>query len=412
MIRLTRSQLQPIGLDIGHDSIKMLQLEVTGNFLSVRAAGRSGFSDEAKAQPRVRLAMAGEMVRQMLREGAFSGRQVVAALPRELVHMKNFRLPPMPAVEMEGAVQLEARNLFSFDVDQASVQFLPAGEVRQGNEAFQEVIVLAARNEDIAGFVEQLHRWGLAVDSLDIAACALFRGVERFIRRREDEQDVHVLVDVGYGASLVAIGKGREISFLKTIDIGGMHLHQAISRKLGISPAEAQALRRRLVEGHDAGESPEKRDPVRQAVFDATRGVMEQLGKELSLCLRYQAVIFRGCRPTRVRLLGGEAADTQLQDLLNSIVTIPVEAGRPLYSVDVSRMKLPERRGIMAEWALALGLGLKRTTTRFAQRDGRPRDAAGAVVPETAETAPQTEEAQLVAAGVDEPTREQPPAAV
>lgn len=401
MIRLTRSQLLPIGLDLGHDSIKMLQLEVVGQSLAVKAAQRRSYSDEAKAQPDLRLAAAGEMVRQMLREGAFAGRRVVVALPREMVQVKNFRLPPMPAVELDGAVQLEARNLFPFDVENATVQYLPAGEVRQGNETLQEVIVVAAKNEDVAGFVEQLHRWGLVVDSLDFGPCALYRSIERFIRRREDEQDVHVLVDVGYEASLVSIGRGREISFLKCIEIGGMHLHEAISRKLGIQPAEAQALRRRLVEGHDASDSTEKRDPVRQAVFDATRSVMEQLGKELSLCLRYQAVTFRGCRPTKVRLLGGEAADAQLQGVLNSIVTIPVEAGRPLYSVDTSRMKATDRRGIMAEWAMALGLGLKRTTARFAPRDGKPRG----VMADVPETPPEESEEQAVGAGAEGDTQ-------
>ena len=36
-------------------------------------------------------------------------------------------------------------------------------------------------------------------------------------------------------------------------------------------------------------------------------------------------------------------------------------------------MKPADCRGNMSEWAVALGLGLKRTAGRFAPRDGRPR---------------------------------------
>jgi Tfp pilus assembly PilM family ATPase len=211
------------------------------------------------------------------------------------------------------------------------------------------------------------------VAGLDVEACALFRSVERFARRREDEQEVHVLVDVGLASTQVVIGKGRDISFLKQIDIGGMNFQEAISRKLSISIEEAQALRRRLAETTDS--PTEKKDPVRQAVFDATRSVMEQLGRELSLCLRYQSVTFRGQRPTRLRLMGGEGADTHLQEILNSILTIPIEAPRPLYSIDSSKLKSLQRQQAMGEWALVLGLALRHTTGRFRPRDGRPRGA-------------------------------------
>src|SRR5439155_3053917 len=129
-------------------------------------------------------------------------------------------------------------------------------------------------------------------------------------RRREDEQEVHVLVDIGARRSQVVIGRGREISFMKGIDIGSSHLHDAISRKLEITTEEARGLRRRLIEGGEAevvdapaDASSAKRDPVRQAVFDATRSTMEELSREIALCLRYYSVTFRGQRPNKVRLL-------------------------------------------------------------------------------------------------------------
>jgi type IV pilus assembly protein PilM len=374
MFRLTRTQIQPIGLDIGRDAIKMLQLEVVGESLSAVAGALKEFPPQSKLQATARMAALPEMLRQMLRQNPFVGRNVVATLPREFLSVKNLRLPLMPEEELDSAVKFEARNIFPFDTEDAQIHCLPAGEVRQGNDVLQEVIVLAARNQDVNGFVEQLHACGVVVQSVDVEPCALFRSVERFTRRREDEQEVHVLVDVGLASTQVVIGKGRDISFLKQIDIGGMQFQEAISRKLSISIEEAQALRRRLAETVD--NPAEKKDPVRQAVFDATRSVMEQLGRELSLCLRYQSVTFRGQRPTRLRLMGGEGADTHLQEILNSILTIPIEAPRPLYSIDSSRLKSLQRQQAMGEWALVLGLALRHTTGRFRPRDGRPRGAS------------------------------------
>src|SRR5262245_22427046 len=244
MIRLTRTQIQPIGVDFGFDSVKMLQLETSDGGLSVVASARQPMPAEGQSTLEVRLPFAVELVRQMIRQSEFRGREIVAALPREIVHVKNLRLPMIPPAELDAAVQFEARNIFPFDTDHAHVRHLYAGEVRQGSDTKQEVIVMAAKNDDLNLFVEQLHRTGCVIASLDFEPAATYRGVERFIRRREDEHEVHVLIDIGARRSQVIIGKGREISFFKPIDMGAQHLHEAVARKLSISVEEARALRR------------------------------------------------------------------------------------------------------------------------------------------------------------------------
>src|SRR5215213_5155130 len=153
MIRLTRSQVQPIGLDIGFDSIKMLQVETVGQTLSVVAAARQPLPPAAREKPELRLPLATDLIRQMLRRGKFAGRRVVAALPREILHVKNLRMPLIPQHELPAAVRFEAKNIFPFDTDKAHIQIIPAGEVRQGIDVRQEVIVLAARSEEVDDFL-------------------------------------------------------------------------------------------------------------------------------------------------------------------------------------------------------------------------------------------------------------------
>ncbi|HZZ44633.1 MAG TPA: type IV pilus assembly protein PilM [Tepidisphaeraceae bacterium] len=376
MLRLNNAQPQPIGLDIGHDGIKMLQMEVTpGNSLAVVAAARCVFPGEVRGDHGLRMASAVDLIKRTLRQQPFRGREVVAALPREIVHVKNLRLPQMPPAEIEQAVQFEAPNVFPFAVDKAKIHYLPAGEVRQGADVRQEVIVFAVKNDDVNNYLELLHRAGVVVRSLDIEPCALFRTVDRFIRRREDEQQVTVLVDVGWRRSQVVIGRGRDINFVKPVEIGGHQLQEAVAKKLGITAEEAQALRQRLCESEASGEETGgRRDPVRQSVFDATRAIAEELGREIALCLRYYSVAFRGQRPGRLRLVGGEASNTQLQQILNAVLPIPAEIGKPLCSTDTSRMRAVDRQGPMSEWALALGLSLKMAKGPFAPRDGTPRD--------------------------------------
>jgi type IV pilus assembly protein PilM len=228
----------------------------------------------------------------------------------------------------------------------------------------------------VSDFLEQLHRCGVVVSSLDFEPAALYRSVERFIRRKADEQEVNVLVDVGTRGTQVVIGRGREISFYKPIELGGQQLQEAVARKLGISQEETRALRRRLIDSGDAvvDVNAPRRDPVRQAVYDATRSTIEEIAREISLCLRYYSVTFRGQRPAELRLTGGEACDPNVTAMLRAALPVPVEAARPLFSVDTTRMKASDHRGNLSEWAVALGLGLKQVQQTFGPRNGKRRD--------------------------------------
>jgi type IV pilus assembly protein PilM len=369
------SDIQPIGLDIGHDSVKMLQLEVDGGILKVRCAARRRIeaSKCGRGEPAMDAAL--ELAGDMLRHGGFAGRSVVAALPREIVHYKNLRLPIMPPAELPAAIRFESRNIFSFNSNAAYVDYLAAGEVRQGNDVRQEVIVLAARQVDVDGFLERLDRIGLTVASLDPEPCALYRSVERFVRRRDDEQEVNVLIDVGYRRTQVIIGRGRELGFFKPIDIGGQRLNELVAQRLTISMAEAQSLRCRLADTAAGPAGADGQESVRQAVLSATRGALEDLGREISLCLRYHSVTFRGPGPSRVRLLGGEAHDPNLCAILGSALSITVDAAHPLFNVNCSAIKPADRNGSMSEWATVLGLALKKTAGRFPALDGTPRSS-------------------------------------
>lgn len=362
MIFLRRSEHQPIAVDLGHDSLKVLQLQERAGALSVVAAAqqvlsRDGVNDANRTEAMI------DLLRDLVRKHRFCGRHVVAVLPREHVHVKTLRLPVLPEPELQSAIELEARNLFTTPSEQLAIRFIPAGEVKQGAESRLEVIVLAVKTSVIENLLEQFHRIGLIVDAMDFEPCATYRGIERFVRRKEDENEINVMVDVGARQSQVIIGRGREITFTKSIDIGGATLTDCVARKLSLPDDEAASLRRRF-----ATLSPTERDPVRQAVADATRNAMADLAHEIALCLRYYSVTFRGQRPARLRLLGGEANDAALRQALGSAMTVPVEVFRPFQGVDLRGALLEDEEHSLSEWGVAFGAALRRVKNAIVRK--------------------------------------------
>src|SRR4051794_36675673 len=93
MLRFFRTSTPPIGLELGAESLKMMQLTQANGRLKVVAALRVRLPDGVSGDPDRRVAFAGEQLRAALRRGVFLGKRVVAAVPKELLHYKTHRLP-------------------------------------------------------------------------------------------------------------------------------------------------------------------------------------------------------------------------------------------------------------------------------------------------------------------------------
>ncbi len=103
---------------------------------------------------------------------------------------------------------------------------------------------------------------------------------------------------------------------------------------------------------------------TRQTIIDAVSAVAEELTKEISLCLRYYTVTFRGKRVERAVLTGGGAYENILFDVLKRQLAVEIEVAQPLKGFYMSNERKnlnfdSDRRGLLCEWAVAVGLSLK-----------------------------------------------------
>jgi len=305
----------------------------------------------------------------LLAEQRFAGRDVVIALPWDQLHIRSVRIPPMPEEEVGQAVRFEAAERLGVEPEQAEIRHLLAGDVRQGTEVRQEVIVLGVERAVIQDYVRLLQGVGLRPAAIDAAPCALFRSFERFLRRGEDRNEANVFIDLGYSGTQVAVSRGSELIFVKSIPIGGRRFDELVAESLSLSPNEAVELRRQLRSRHVASAIGLAADDhtgvpvdenIRRSVLDTLRPALEQLSKEIALCVRYCAVTFRGPRADAVTVVGGEAADADILQVLSDQVNIPFHTGKPMRHVTFeTEVRGADRRNGQPEWATALGLALK-----------------------------------------------------
>ena len=400
----------PIGLDIGHSSVKMIQLAVSGGYRSVIAAAKTDIDPGLNGDKEARRSFVVSAVKRMLADGGFHGRNVVSCLSNDSLRISNLRLGRTDTERIEQAVKKEMQPRFGLDPDKDIVNYIVAGDVRHGDEIRSELILLAVDSETVKDHIDMLTEAGLRPVAVDAIPCALFRGFERLLQRQEDKEQTTVFVDVGGRFTTVVFGRAGEISFIKQVPIGGERFNQEVAAKLGVDISGAQTLRRtlraeRLAVAGSWGLTCDKTDgdnqtqqeqdgapalalpqvqaedsfavdlensrpfdgirqrldtSTRQAVVDAVSAVAEELAKEISLCFRYYTVTFRGKRVERAVFAGGGAYEDILLNVLRRRLTVEIEVAQPLKGFDLMNVDFGgDRRGLLYEWAVAVGLSLK-----------------------------------------------------
>lgn len=332
----------PIGVDVGRHGVKLAQYDRVGGpdagRANVIATSRQPLPAGLSSKDEGYHQWVASAMKSALTQGPFIGRRCVSSLPASRVVVKNLRLPTMPADELREAVNWEMRDRVASDAAM-TVQFIQAGEVRQGEDTREEIIAMAAETPFVEGHVEALCEAGLAPLAVEVSVSALARAF-----RGACETGVHLLADVGYESTKLLILRDGRVVFYKRIEVGGQHFSQSVANHLAMPLQDAHELRRSFEIGP---EGVDRHDAGHRALFEALRGPTNELSQEIELCLRYFGVTFRGPRPERLLLVGGEAIQPWLATMLEAAGSYAVELGDA--SDGVAGRSAPG-------WALALGL--------------------------------------------------------
>ena len=346
---LPKSRCSPIGVDIGSQSVKLLQLNADRS--RVRESARWDLPADQSDSTEERDHQIAEAIGRAREGRNFHGREAVCCLGARELYVQNIRVPQATGEELKRIVHSEAAGRLPFSSDEAEIRYVEADNVRQGDSVRREVILLACHRPVLQRLLGLIENAGMRTVAIDVEPAALLRCYSNQYRREDDQQRRVMFVNIGASTTMVVIARGPDAMFVKYMDIGGRHLDEAVSRHLKMSPADAAALRR-----HNGDRRVDQRDPeVTRSIAESVRPVLDRLCNELSLCLRYYSVTFRGQPLSRCVLGGGEACQS-LAEWVAERLDLPCELGHPLRNCERATP-----RGRIGQWDVAAGLALRET---------------------------------------------------
>ena len=372
MLGIRSKWVSPIGLDIGHDCLKMLQLERQQESLRVLGAAKERLPAELRGEViggYRRYHFVADSIRRMLKSSSFKGRDIIVSLSKNSYDYTYLCLPEETAPQSDPLFLQQVEAQLGLTEETSQIHTFPSGRVREGNELSQQYLVFGMSDE--AWLEQRMMLDDIRFESInpDPIPCAFYRNLLLFQGGNRNQKRTLVGVDIGGSSSTVIILNHTNLCWVRHVGIGGEDWTRLIVKKFRISPDEALQMRMRsasVVNDRPGGTwSQAGRDQIDRALGDLVRGQVEDLAQEIKLGLEYYGRRYQADPPQEILVFGGEAACPLVLSLLEKILKRKIRIGRcfdgiSLESGAIQHLSEPP----FSEWSVAIGLCLKPKTLK------------------------------------------------
>ena len=325
----------PIGVDMGDDTLKLVQLRNNGKGVSLIADGSENRPADVKPGSGDWQRWAIEAIKKLTSNGKFRGRDVVAAIPASEVFIDHIKVPKIkdsfsnakkclwtPDEKLQEDILSKIKQKLPFEPDDAMIKYIPAEE--------DNVLVIAAEREKIDRHLAIYEKANLAIKSMGVWPVALTNTYTRFFGRRStDIEAVVMLTCIEENCTNVVICRHKNPLFARSIPIGAKQLEGAPKRDEGRLGTQTDEMITRLV-------------------------------LELTACSRHFGSMHRKDKIERLIFLSGRTVDRDICETIAKQLEMPAQMGDCLAAVEIPNPYSLgiDRRGCQVNWATAFGLSL------------------------------------------------------
>lgn len=322
------------GLDIGHGSLKVMQIEEMDpkkpkQLPKVVGFGFTTFDKSSQADgviidPEIIAKAAHELFKSGL-IGDITTRRVAIAIPAYRTFTRLLQLPLMKSsADLKEAVELEAEQYISMSLDELYLDYEIVGQDDQNMELF----VVAVPRSIVDSYLDLAQIIGLEpvmIEPTSISSGRLFTLVD-------NSDSPAFIIDFGSLSCDISIYDGHTL-VTGTVEGGGVNFTTAIKDRLGVSTEEAGLIKTRY------GLSASKRqDEIRQAL----EPTLERTIKEIRRMLRYYEERYGNKKPVnQIITIGGGANMAGLSEYFTQSLRMAVRHVDPWHYLDYKGLQPP-----------------------------------------------------------------------
>ncbi|MDL2362936.1 MAG: type IV pilus assembly protein PilM [Patescibacteria group bacterium] len=346
------------GLDIGHGSLKVMQLsdpaeKVIAKHHLPKVVGY-GFINFDKSAQQDGVVVKPEIIAQAAQElfknnliGDITTRRVAIAIPAYRTFTRSLQLPKLKPNELREAVELEAEQYISLPLEDLYLDY----EIVKQTEDSTDLFVIAVPRDIVDSYLNLTQLLGLEAVLIE----PTLSSSGRLFTIDERSESASFVIDFGSLSSDISIFD-KHVIVTGTVQGGGVNFTQSIKEALGVTEAEAGIIKTRY------GLSASKKQAEIKKALEPT---LQQIVKEIRRMMRYYEERYGADRPiSQIITLGGGANMPGLSEYLTETLRLAVRHSDPWQYIDPKGLPLPSDAD-KPMYSTVAGLGLANYTEVF-----------------------------------------------
>jgi type IV pilus assembly protein PilM len=332
------------GFDLGHGSIKIVQLDYSGKKPRLQGYGTTSFDSKAINEGVIAdFDIVSNAARSLINEGlkgSIGTHRIAASLPVLHSFSRIINLPIMNDKDVHEAVRTEAGQYIPVPLNDLYLDYQLVEKTPEG----QDFLVAAAPKKVVDSYLELFNRLGLELVCLEPSILSVTRVVQH-----AQKYDIPTLViDCGSITTDLIIYNKSTVRVTGTIKFGGEELTKSLMTKLNLSYEEAAKMKRTY--GVDPGEKQPE-------MVSALAPNLQFLAAEIKKISRYyeERDKNRNVKVEQVVILGGGANLPGLSTYMTSELRVPTKLADIWQNIDVSHIQKPST-AVATMYSTAAGL--------------------------------------------------------
>jgi len=336
------------GLDVGSQSIKVMQLEHHQRKAKVIAYGSTKTSEKLVSDGVItNVPETAKLVDTLLAEklqGRLTTNRVVMGVPVSHVFTRVLTLPQMSKKELRSAVEIEIEQSVPLPPKDLYHDF-EATQLDDSKEQLVRMVAVPRKIIDAYAQLCELLRLDLALIQTNIDADSQLSILYDDIKRGTP----YIIIDVGGDATDVGV-LDSTLRVTGTVNVGGNTFTNSIAEALNIAQKDAQQLK--VSKGLNASKQQEK---VRNALTPHLDNIDEEIKRVQKF---YNTRVAQGVDVSQIVITGGGANMPGLGDYITNKTRIPTRVSSPWSSrISFGKLDPPEHEDL-PRFLTAAGLAL------------------------------------------------------
>jgi len=317
------------GLDIGFNSLKVMQSRPHGKQHQVLGYGVGGFDSSAikdsviLKHEQIAAAIWDAFNKNLI--GTINTRRVALSIPASRTYTRTMNLPVIADSELPEAVRLEAEQYIPVPLDDLYFDY----QVIDRSEKGIELLAVATPKKIVDSHMELAAILGLEPVAFDTS----IEAAGRLFHKQGDANDIPaVLIDFGTIAADITVHDKTSI-VTGTIPCGGDMFTDLIAKKLSVNKQEAHLIKSK----YGIGKSKKQTE-----ILDVLEPELNKLVREVKRMIRYYEERSGSTKKIgQVVTMGGGANMPGVSDFLTSNLRIPVRMCDPWRNFILNKLQPP-----------------------------------------------------------------------